>query len=466
MKRRSARSDEGSAVASPVGRRWYRWAPLAVVALVVALAGAIAAEWVRARHEARREIVARDEAHSDPQVAALVGEINEAVTGMVRLFPHSPQASDVMARLHSRFGSTDDATYWWRRCVEADADFATAYHSLGRLAYDAGRAAEAERLFREAIRREPVSSVYPVQLAEALMHQDKLPEAIATLEENLSRHPNSMPSHALLGQMYVQEGEHARAREHLERAIEMGPDFTNAYYSLAMACANLGEAEKSREYLERFQELKARDEQRHRDELEGGDNLDDVRRSVANLYSAAAQVHIGYGDVATGEEHLLRALELAPTAPQPHEVLAWLYQRQGRADEADELLAALERYAPDDLGGLMTAARLYAEMGRLGDAERVYRRMIELAPHQPGNYALLADVLLREGRRPGEARELALEAVSRDPRATYYALLSAACRQGGDNAAALAAIERALALEPDNAEYQELRAAIRNPWRR
>lgn len=245
------------------------------------------------------------------------------------------------------------------------------------------------------------------------MHQGKISEAIATLQENLEQHPGSMPSHALIGQLYVQQGEHSRAREYLERAIQMGPDFTNAYYSLATACAQLGDLEKSREYRERFKELKARDEQAHRDALKAGDDLADVRRSVATLYSTAAEVHIGFGDVGVGEQYLLRAIELAPTASQPHEVLAWLYQRQGRTDKALELLATLEEIAPNDLGSQMTLAKLYTRIGRFDEAERVYRHMIDLAPHQAGNYALLADLLLSAGHRPADARELAKKAVSR-----------------------------------------------------
>jgi tetratricopeptide (TPR) repeat protein len=461
MRQRNQCKQQADTPSPPLPRPRRRWAAIALGALTIAMLIVIATELISVYVGRRYEIVARGDAHTAPEISRLIRETNQALVGVVRRYPRDPQALDAMARLHYRFGATEDAYYWWQRCLEADPDFAPAYHSLGKLAYDAGQAVEAEQLYRQAMRCDAVSSVFPVQLAESLMHQGKNPEAIAVLADNVKRHPSSMPSHVLLGQLYVQEGEYAPAREHLERAVTMAPDFTNAYYTLATACARLGDMEKSREYIERFKQLKALDEQAHRDMLKTDDDLAEVHQSAASLYSAAAQVHIAHGDVRTGEQYLLRALELAPASPQANEVLAWLYQRQGRMEAAVLLLATLEDIASEELASQMTVANLYVEMGYLDKAERVYRRMIQLAPHQAANYALLADLLLSTGKQLDDARQLASKAVSLDRRATYYALLSAACLHSGDPAAAFEAINQALHLEPGNSEYRALRTSIR-----
>jgi Flp pilus assembly protein TadD len=58
--------------------------------------------------------------------------------------------------------------------------------------------------------------------------------------------------------------------------------------------------------------------------------------------------------------------------------------------------------------------------------------------------------------RLSEARTAAQRAVDLEPTASNYSVLGAVCARTGDSDAALAAIETAMNMEPNNAKYTQL----------
>lgn len=103
---------------------------------------------------------------------------------------------------------------------------------------------------------------------------------------------------------------------------------------------------------------------------------------------------------------------------------------------------------------------LYARMGKLDEAERVFREICRLEPARGFGYAALADLLLRRGRALAEARGLAERAVDLEPTAQHWTLLATTANQMGDRTAARAALERALALDPGNPQIKSVYASI------
>lgn len=451
----------------PVGRsRRRRVLLLGGVICLVGLASWGAVRIYRSRWMPAHNAIAEVAADATPEVAALLREANQVANRLLREFPESPEAVHVMARLYYRFGKAEEGVQLSQRCLELDPNFGPAYHAIGVSAMENGEYQKAADYLREAIELDPGASAFPVQLAEVLINQGKLEEAVEVLEKNLESYPRSMASLALLGQAYVQLKEYQKARTCLEKAIEIGPGYTNAYYGLATACARLGDQDKSQQYMERFKALKARDEQTHREGLKLSDDAATVGEAVADIYAAAGNVYLAHGDVQTAEAHLLKAAGLAPNHVTSREVLAWLYERQGRTEEALKMLAELSNSGRDDLGVQMRVGALYAQLRRFDEAERAYKRAIELTPRQAGGYATLADLYLQAGRKLPEAKLLALKAVDLEPVARYFAVLSVACQRNGDLAGAVSAIDQAIAAEPDNEDYQRARTWIQETIRR
>lgn len=419
----------------------------------------------RSHRRRRPSAIAEAASTSSPEIAALLREADDVANRLLERFPDSQEAVNVMARLHYRVGKTEEAFKWWQACVELDPGYTEAYSAMGAIAQENGDFAQAVDLCGKAAELDPRSSSIPVHLAESLMRLGKPEEAVQVLEKNLDNHPKSMASLALLGSAYVRLKEYEKARQYLEEAIEMAPDYTNAYYGLVTACAKLADNEKSKEYLEKFKALKARDEQAHRDQLKALDDLARIRSHLAYVYAAAGKVYLANGDFGTGEEYLLKATELAPDEAECRTVLAWLYEQQGRTDEALATLADVGKRASDDLGAQMSIASAYARLERFEEAESAYRKAIELTPHQAGGYAALAELCLQTGGKLPEAKVLALKAVDLEPVARYYHTLSLACLGNGDLAGAHSAILQAIASEPDNSDYQRTRQWIEEKLR-
>lgn len=444
---------------------WRRWSVLVAGAICIAAIAACAVVFLfpgEDETDRLRAAVAETASRASPNIAKLLNEAGDVAAELLDRFPYSADALAVAAGFYKRLGRMEDAIRCWQECMEMDPALASACHAaIAEIALEKGEQAKAALHFRKAMQQDPESPTHPVQLAEALMHQAKLEEAVSVLEKNRKLRPRSMPTFALLGQAYLQLGEHEKARQFLEMAIQLGPDYTNAYYGLSRACAQLGDKEKSKEYLDKFKALQAKDEQRHRDSLKKSEDTAEFRRAVAQVHTAAGKIYIACGEVRTGEEHLLRAASLAPDRVDCRSLLAWLYEKQGRTAEALRTLETIGTMAPNDVAAQLSIADAYVRLDRFSKAEAAYRRAAELAPNQAGGYAALASFYLQAGRNLDEAKTLASKAAQMEPVAKHYFLLSRACLSTGDRTEARSAIEQAVALDSDNAQYQDWYEKIR-----
>ncbi|HUT89719.1 MAG TPA: tetratricopeptide repeat protein [Thermoguttaceae bacterium] len=439
--------------------RWGLPGPLAALAL---LAAAIAIAVVLLQVRPPREITIVDVVPgAEPEIAAVAHEATEVAEALVRRFPDQFDSWHVLALFYYEFGKLDEAVKCWKRCLELDPQFPQGYYRVGVVARDRGKNEEAVEWFRKALKHAPGEPQVSVHLAQALIDLGETEEAIEVLEANLAAYPCSLPSFVLLGDVYVQLKQCDKAKKHLETAIEMSPDYTCAYYSLAMACGGLGETAESKRYMEKFKELKARDEQAHRDWLRTGDDLPRVQKDASEILTAAGKAYLAQGDPQTAETLLLRAVELCESEPECHQVLAWLYEQQGRTDEARDALSRGCKANPEDLGIHLRLGALLAGQGKFDTAEESLEKAIQIMPYQGGGYAALANMHLMSGRKLSDAKKLATKAVELEPLAKNYFLLGSICQRVGDLAAARAAIEQAVALEPGNPQYRQAYELVR-----
>jgi len=409
-----------------------------------------------------KSAIAQLASSASPDAATLLLDAGGVVDNLLRRFPHSSDALNVVAQLYNRLDNTKGAIRCWQRCIQLESGIGPSYHAaIGSVEFENGRFDSASEHFRMAVEQDPAATVYQVQLAEALVNQGKLEEAVEVLENNLKARQGSVPTSVLLGQTYLQLRQYDKARQHLEMGVKRGADYTNVYYGLATACAKLGDQEKSKEYLKKFKELQAEKAQRHREALKTSDDVAKIRETVAATYANAAQVYVAHGDVQTGEAFLLRAKQLSPEGAECRIDLAWLYEQQGRTDEALKTLAEVSERASGNLSAQMSIASAYSRLKRFDEAEDAYRKAIELTPLQATGYAALANFCLQAGRKLPEARSLAQKAVELEPTAQYYFLLSLICQRNGDLADASSALDQAIALDPDNKGYQRLRQEFR-----
>ncbi|MCA1907010.1 MAG: tetratricopeptide repeat protein [Magnetospirillum sp.] len=119
-----------------------------------------------------------------------------------------------------------------------------AYRSL-----EAGRFAEAENQFRQALLLQPADPAALSGMGMTLLRQDKKPEARPFLERAAAALPKDAGSAANLGALLIELGDHAAAEGHLRRATRLAPSLAAAWNNLGRVLMHLDRLDEAETVL-------------------------------------------------------------------------------------------------------------------------------------------------------------------------------------------------------------------------
>ena len=119
------------------------------------------------------------------------------------------------------------------------------------------------------------------------------------------------------------------------------------------------------------------------------------------------------------------------------------------------MLGQLAAAKPENPAYSLEIGQLQAELGRFGPAEEAFQDACRRAPQGVEGCVGLVQLYLKGNRKLPEAADLARKIVERKPVASSYALLGTARLENGDRAGAASAFQKALDLEPGNAQYRQ-----------
>jgi superkiller protein 3 len=310
------------------------------------------------------------------------------------------------------------------------------------LALSTGDAPLAEKHLRAAFDVDPRWADVPLQLAKALLLQDKTDAAVETLNAYLKVEPNDAEAWSRLGQAYQRLGEFEDAKRCHLKAIDVDSEYFEAYYGVAMALRELGGAEEAREYLVKFREMRAAMTETVRTEKAEATDEDFKRRAVVDLATQAGAVYAMHKCFAEAEQCWLLATSMDPLHIECQEMLS--------------------RLRPNDTQRLVELGYAYIEGGRAGDAEAPFQQAIELAPQNAAAYTGLAQMYMLLGEDVEKAAELAETAVKLEPTAPNYFVLAATRERLQDWPGAAAALERAIELDPTDPDYEKAYEKLRD----
>ena len=389
-------------------------------------------------------------------VEALKEEAMRACEGLVADLPHRPESHAVMALTYKRFGRTADAVRCWQTSLQLDPDFSPAYFGTGSVAAEKADYDGAMSLLGKAIRLNPRLPGAHNLLTEVLLDQGKAEEALSVALEHRDLFPGSHEGHFWLGQAYIQLKDYENAKRSHEEVVRIAPDFTLSYHSLAIVCVRLGETEKAKQYREKFAGLKEGDQQVDRGRNKHFRDLAYQQETAANTHVCAGNVHLTVGSPRKAEAHWIRAAVLGPKDTECREGLATLYEQQNWLSDALHAREELVTLEPENVDYRMSVATLLARLNQFHAAEVDFREAIEIAPERAAGYLGLVKLYLEADRNISEAANLASKAVELEPSARNYVLLSAVLDESGDRAGAIVAVQRAIALDPDEAVPRKL----------
>jgi DNA-binding winged helix-turn-helix (wHTH) protein/TolB-like protein len=191
---------------------------------------------------------------------------------------------------------------------------------------------EAERLFREAIKRDPNFALAYVGQADQLATRASSEHAYRQLEKALAIDPDLAEAHASLGFMQTfHRWDWERAEKSFKRSIELKPNYATSHHWYATLLAILG----------RYPEAKG--------EMRRALEIDPLSH---NFLADMGQIYYFERDYEKAKEYCLRALEIYPEFHFAHLYLKFIYLKLG--DYENSLASETKIYTPDRV--LATAA--------------------------------------------------------------------------------------------------------------
>jgi tetratricopeptide (TPR) repeat protein len=306
----------------------------------------------------------------------------------------------------------------------ADAWFARALVAAG-----AERFEDAAKASRRAADLRPGWNEPRIFLVQVLQDQGKEEEAHATLEGFVAEMPDDQGLRLLYAQMLVDEKEFSRARDVFEFMLHDAPKEPDVLFALGILSLQLDDLDAARGYFTRLNETGERTE-------DAVYYLGQVEELAENLDQAASWYAKVEGDHALDASVRVARIEA----------------RRGGVDQARERLQQLRDQSPDQAVLIYLAeAEILADLGRNREAMTVYDAAVEANPDN--TQLLYARALYAVGLDRMDILERDLRAIlAKDPdhadalNALGYSLADRTDR----SAEALALIERALALKPDD----------------
>ena len=256
-----------------------------------------------------------------------------------------------------------------------------------------GESEKAERLCRDYLKASPGCIDHLRMLSHALLKQGKLPGAEVEIRKAIGLLPNFPPLIEDLGGVLATNGKLNEAIECFEKAIRLDPNRPTAHKKLGQALAAAGRMQEADEAYEIFFEK------------------DPAR-----------------GRVAIGADHM----------------------KAGRLDEAVESLKAVLKEEPQNVDALRFLAVTYKKQDkRLGDAEALLRRALEVAPDFL-QAAIDLGTLLQTMNKHNDAIAIFEDAVRRNPdNAVVWAGLGSTNSMAGYPEKAVEAYTKSIELNPN-----------------
>jgi protein O-GlcNAc transferase len=326
--------------------------------------------------------------------------------------PPSPQQRALARGLeHHKAGRLADAEAAYRQILAADPAYAPALNLLGSLADQVGHHAAAVELISQAIRIEPIAPSYHNNLGVAHQNLGQLEAAAGSYERALALQPDRVDALSNLGVVLQELGQPEEALSSFERSLKLrpnNPDVLNNVGALYLTLKQLDEAEAR---IRRALKLRPG----YTEALNNLGNVMVARRRWDEAVTLLTQVvqqapdysngWINLGHALKGSERFQEAcaayerfLALSPGLPAGLMGLGDALQGRGEYQRA---LACYEQAHGDpalvlDLHERRASALL--RLGRLRDAEDVYRRYLEIDPAAARVHSELIFTLdLREG---------------------------------------------------------------------
>lgn len=307
------------------------------------------------------------------------------------LNPEIPHLRDNLTHLYQQLNKPERASKFFARTAQPSAK---QYYFKARVAHFISRDFRlAEAHLRQALKLEPNFIEAKMQLAAALVDQEKLAEAATHLEELKQQRELSAEALLTLARIY--------------RTLKLVPELIATYEKLLL---------------------------HNPDHLEAHETLGEAYFK-ANKFDLAAP-------------HLEKAIQIAPRAAQSYLTLAEVFKHQKQKPDAFNLYRKILTLAPDDFKNHQAIGYYFFGEGQFQESIAILKRALELQPNNKDVQATLASVTNAAVNAPNLI-ELENEVAKHPDNAQAQFRLATAFNFSGNQEAAFPHYFEAYKLEPD-----------------
>jgi len=335
-----------------------------------------------------------------------------------------------LAYQHHQAGRLAEAEKIYRQILALQPAHADALRLLGALAGQVGRWDAAAELIRQALRVRPNDAEAHYNLGRALMDGGKPNEAVAACRQAILLKPDYAEAHNNLGIALKTLGQLDEAVAAYRQAIALKPDYAEAHNNLGNALKGIGEPDQ---VIASYRHaIRIRPEY-----AEAHFNLGFALQSAGRMEEAIASYR--------------QAVHLQPGYAEAHANLGIALKNAGRLDEAVAAYRQAVGLRPDVVETRYNLANAFKDAGNLNEAIAAYRQAIAIKPDFAEAHNNLGIALKDKGQFDEAVAAFRQAVALRQNWPEAHVNLGNALRDGGQFDEAISCFQQVLAAHPDYA---------------
>jgi protein O-GlcNAc transferase len=263
---------------------------------------------------------------------------------------------------HHQQGRLAEAERLYRQVLARQPTHATALHHLGLIAQSAGRLQDACELLQQATSCNPADAVCHNNLANVLRQLNRVPEAVASYKTAVRYDPDYINAHFNLASLLMDIDDPQGAAGCYREVLRLAPEDAEAVGALGTAMMALGNTPDAIACFRRVISLRPDDPAPYYNlamSLKDEDNLD----AALTLYR--------------------QALGLNPDYAEAHNNVGLLLRAKGERKHAIDAFGEAIRSNPQHIHAYLNLASLLLEIGDYTGSEQVSRKAVEIDARNP-----------------------------------------------------------------------------------
>lgn len=338
-----------------------------------------------------------------------------------------------------------------------------------------GRLLDARDSYLSVIKEDPANAAVALKVARVSEQVQDWGGAIAAYQivAANTRGAEQANAYAGLAEVYVRSAKYQEASDSARKAIALNPSIASAHVTLAYSLIRIGSTQEALSAARKALETAPANAVAHAtlgEALLSQGNAAEAEgafRKAIELDPKAGKAYTGLADIAYRNKDFAGAVASATKALEFDPSVSQAYAIRGRANNArGQVMAAswdLElalKVDPDDAESALALAQVQRKQGNRDSAASSYRRALSLNPNLREAYLELGEILVTKGEYP-EAREVLEKAILQTPDAAHgHELLGSVYEKQKQVDAAIKAYGRAVEIDPKLAEIHYRRGKL------